>query len=321
MGVNKAHSVAKNKKMSSSNKRLPILVFGLLFACLGVLLLIQSFAAVVAVTATTNKTSVEKGQTFIVTLGTDSGTEPISIGHVRLTYDPTKIEYVSTDYANTSFTDNTPDKEEGAGFVQISRFTTSPTAGNVVIGRVTFKALASSGKLDIGIDRDNSNVFSAVSAADILGAVSGVSIDVKQPTSGGSGGGTTTPAIPPKVPKGDAVKVAPKPTTSSGSRIARTDYYVNRQLVGSSDSPTDPVNLDTNNLAEGTYEITAESFAEDGTTETTTSQLTVAPPTFFERFKLPIIASGVATAAVIAFFVLKFVFARSVPFYRTIGQH
>ena len=295
-------------------------MFGVFFACLGVFLLVQSFAAVVAVTVTSNKTAVEKDQTFIVTVGTNSGTEPISIGHVRLTYDTTKVQYVSTDYANTSFTDDTPEKEEGSGFVQMSRFTTSPSAGNVIIGRATFKALASSGKIDIGVDRNNSNIFSAVSAADVLGAVSGVSVDIKQPATGGSGGGVTTPTKP-KVPKGGSVQVAPKPTTSSGSRVTRTDYYVNRQLVGSSNGSSDPVNIATDNLAEGTYEITAESLAEDGTTETTTSQLTVTPPTFFERFRLPMIASGVAMAVVIGFFILKFVFARSVPFYRTIGQH
>jgi hypothetical protein len=135
----------------------------------------------VALNATSNKTSVEKDQTFIVTVGTDSGTEPISIGHARLTFDPTKVQYVSSDYANTSFTDNSPESTEGNGYVQLSRYTTQRPAGNLIIGRVTFKALASSGDLTINIDRQNSNVFSATDASDILAAVNGVTVSVREP--------------------------------------------------------------------------------------------------------------------------------------------
>lgn len=310
--------MAKNKKTQTKKSRLAFIVFGLMFACLGVYLVIQSFAAVVAIVSTSNKTSVEKGQSFIVTVGTDSGTEPVSIGHVRLTYDPTKVQYVSTDYTNTPFTNDTPDAATGAGFVQMSRYTTTPSAGNLVIGKATFKALASSGTIDIGVDRANSHVFSGATADDILGAVSGVAVEVKQPASGGAGGGTTPNN--PTVPKGDNVVVTPKPTTSTGAKVKKTDHYLNRQFVGTSNSPADPVNIDTDNLTEGSYDLTAEAEAVDGTTEETTTQLTVTAPSFFTRFKLPLIASGVAIIAIGGFIVLKFAFAHSVPFYRTIGQ-
>jgi hypothetical protein len=92
-------------------------------------------------------------------------------------------------------------------------------------------------------------------------------------------------------------------------------------LVGTSNSPSDPVNVDTDNLTEGTYDLTLQSQAEDGTTEETTTTLTITKPSFFARFRLPLIVAGATVVLIGVLFTLKAVMGHAVPFYRTLNQH
>ncbi|MCA9342836.1 hypothetical protein KC950_02365 [Candidatus Saccharibacteria bacterium] len=128
------------------------------------------------------------------------------------------------------------------------------------------------------------------------------------------GGGTTQP----QVPRGTTVVPQAPSTTSTGQKVTNTDYYLNGQYRGSSTGIDDPVRINTENLEPGTYEITAKSTAEDGSTEESAQQFKVKDDAILVKYRLPIVLAVSSILAVIIGVILKTIFTSTVPFYRTL---
>lgn len=153
-----------------------------LFALVGTFVLLRIFAASSQITLTTNATSnLKKDDTFVVTVTASTGGEPVSIGQAYIAYDPAKLAYVSSDYTGSAFDSDSPEATTGNGFVLMSRYTTTRPSGNLLIGKITFKVLASSGSAALSVDQSRSYVFSAQDASNILTGVNNASVTISSP--------------------------------------------------------------------------------------------------------------------------------------------
>ena len=139
-------------KIKSTKFRTVALV--LIIGIIGTVVLARIFAAGASANLSANVTSVEKNQTFEVTAKVSSDGTKLTIGQVYLTYDPSKVAYVSTDFSSSSFNTTSPENGTGSGFVRLSRYQFPPPypSGELIVGKVMFRALVDSGTIDIGID-------------------------------------------------------------------------------------------------------------------------------------------------------------------------
>ena len=79
---------------------------------------------------------------FIVTVHEDSGTDAVNAVEADLTYDQTKLQFVSADISNSAF-DNGLNPTGGSGIVKFSRAKNNSThTGDQVVGAVTFTVLS-----------------------------------------------------------------------------------------------------------------------------------------------------------------------------------
>lgn len=280
---------------------------------------------------TIDKTSVVQNNTFEVTL-TAKSTANMTLVSAFLNFESSKVSYVSTNYTGSPLAQSprNPDPGVESNRLIIERFKVPPgVAGDVVIGKFTFKATASSGVASFAINQADSALYTDAGSANILTGTTGTGIALTAPT---TGGGTTTPKPPtttpkptpkpvtkPTIPKGEAVKPAPISTTSDGKKVVKTDYYLNNQYAGTATSPDDQVSIPTENLVPGDYQITAKSQAEDGSTEESSQSFTIAPPSFVVKYRTPIVLSAASILAIVGFLVVRFVFSKAAPFYKTIG--
>lgn len=87
--------------------------------------------------------------TFEVRLNTQN--QPINAAQAILTYDTSKLEFVSID-SEQGVLDMKLIEKGGDGKVELVHGTAQKYAGNGLLARVTFKALADKGKTQIGFD-------------------------------------------------------------------------------------------------------------------------------------------------------------------------
>ncbi len=172
----------KRTKLIKKQKIVALLAI-IAFAVVGTVIALRIFAASPAqLSLSSSAPSVNSGDTFTVTVSANTS-EPITIAQAHLTFDPTKVSYVSTDYTGSPLVSDTPDITSGSGFVMLSRFTTPPyPTGNVLVARVTFRALATSGVMPITLDQSKSSLYSESDASNILASVSGTSVSITAPT-------------------------------------------------------------------------------------------------------------------------------------------
>ncbi len=172
------------------------------------------------------------GQTnFTVKVSANTGsTAGVSAVGARITFDATKVQYVSDDAVNAEKLTATPDDGVGSGYFQFSRYTTTPmSAGHAFTAvTLTFKALTSSGSLPIGLDRSNSYLQYASgpsSTADALGSVSGTMVSFQ-----------AAPA-PATCPAGQT-GTPPNCTTSSKTTTSTTNNTTTPTKTNTSATPT-----------------------------------------------------------------------------------
>lgn len=274
--------------------------------------------------------SVVQNNTFNVTL-TAKSTSKMTFASAFLGFDSSKVSFVSANYSGSPFTQSprNPDPTVEGNRLIIERFSLPPgTSGDVLVGTFTFKATASSGVASFGIDQTSSTLYSETSGANsILTGSTGTGIALTAPASTGGGGGTTTPTPPnptptptptPSIPRGEPVKPAPISTTTGGKKVVKTDYYLNNQYAGTAGSGSQ-VTIPTENLNPGQYEITARSQAEDGTTEESSQSFNIESPSLVVKYRTPIVLSLVTLVAVAGFFIVRFIFLKAAPFYKTLG--
>ncbi len=302
----------------------------------------------VSATLTPDKTTIAKDETVKITYTINAGSNDISVGKGYITFNPAEFEFVSRDYTGSELdTSVTNEETDGPGFATLARYTAPPfPSGNVVVGSVVLKALASNAAATISVDSSNSEVYigSTGQEATLNGGNTNVTIStatepdpvcedaaanntggalpctydptpppVVVPVTPGGGGGSI-----PTVPKGTTVIPQAPKTTSTGQTITSTDYYLNGEYQGTSTGAENPVEINTQNLAPGTYDITARSTAKDGSTEEATQSFKVRDDAILVKYRLPIVLAASSVLAVVVGIILKSLFSSAIPFYRTL---
>jgi chitodextrinase len=87
---------------------------------------------------------VTNGSTFTVSVRESSGTDPVNAVQANLTYDATKLDFVSIDSTGTAFATEA-EATGGAGVVKIARGTVTAVTGDQLVAKVTFRSKISTG--------------------------------------------------------------------------------------------------------------------------------------------------------------------------------
>jgi hypothetical protein len=171
-----------------------------------------------SITLSTSAATVTQGNQFTITVNASAG-EPISAVQAYITFDASKLGFVSADYGSATWNQDTGDTGSGTGFYQASRFKlpTYPTTGQIV--RLVFQANAT-GTTTLGVTSGNSLVFSGDTGQNILGSVSGVNVTVQAPAppAAAPSPGTTKPGTGSQPP----VTTPPTPSSTSEAEAAAT---------------------------------------------------------------------------------------------------
>jgi len=154
--------------------------------------LFSTFAASNLLTLSASKSSLRKGESVTVTLNASTDTE-ITLAHASVAYNPSKFQFISTDYSGSPLTSDSPESKTSNGSVTISRYKAGPPypRGSLFVAQLTFKAIADSGSSIIDIDQEKSALYEASEGNNIIGGVTGTSITINNTTSGGGSTGTT----------------------------------------------------------------------------------------------------------------------------------
>lgn len=144
--------------------------------------------------------SLVVGSTVNVTLYEDSGTDPVNAVQASVTYDATKLQYVSV-AEGTSFPTVAATSTSTPGIIRLARGTVpgSTATGNNAIATVTFRVLASSGTTSLSYDpafsyivrsTDNANILTSNSGASYTLVLPAPTVSAVSPVSGPTAGGT-----------------------------------------------------------------------------------------------------------------------------------
>src|SRR5579872_1658670 len=136
----KSHRVLANK-VNYRNSTI-FAVIGIL-AITGAILVYKSFAASGTLTLTPSSSTVNIGSNFTITIHANGGTDPLSGVEADLTYDTTKLQFVSATNTGTNFDTVLPPTNSN-GLIQIgaAHKGTTGLSGDQIVGTVTFTALA-----------------------------------------------------------------------------------------------------------------------------------------------------------------------------------
>lgn len=260
------------------SRKVYIILFVILFALIGVYTIVVTRAAgsgIVSLTPANNV--VNLGETVTVTVMADSQTVPVNAVQADLTYDTTKLDFVSIDAAGSAY-GLAVESNGGAGKVSIVRaITTSsttgsltPLTGNQKVATVTFRT-KSVGSTAIQVATSSLLLSHAESKNIITDRINSTI--------------TTTDKTPPTTPTS---LTSPSQTTTSNSlswgaatdnvRVVGYKIYRNGSMVGTATGTT---YTDTS-LAPKTsyiYSVAAYDAAGNESAKTTTINVTTKPDT------------------------------------------
>ncbi len=190
-------------KVAVKNKKLPIIVFVLLFAAVGAFFVINSFAS----TPTSSKIylsastySVSANTTFEVQIRENSGTVAVNTVQANISYPANLVDLVSIDATNTSF--GVQAQSTGAnGAILVARGSYTPRTGDQLVATLHFKSKTVSGNASLAFTTGTALISSDTNTA-ITGPYS--TSGTGAATIAISGTTTTTPSdtTPPTAPTG-----------------------------------------------------------------------------------------------------------------------
>lgn len=172
---------------------------------------------------------------FTVTVYENSGSEPVNAVDVNLTYDQSKLQFVSLSTSGSPFTTCTNSTGGGGKVNIVCALLGGSVTGNQKVGSVTFKALVGSGSSSVNFD-PSSKIVRSTDNSDIW--------------NGDTTGGNytfTTPAAPPPAQPSPSSSPGPAPASSS-TPSTNTPKTANTQTSSPSQNtpsqntpdPTDP---------------------------------------------------------------------------------
>jgi hypothetical protein len=207
-------------------KRLPSILTAVVAGVFGVILLRQTLAAPGQFAVTPSPTSVQSGNNVTLNLRIHPTSEVDGVD-ITLTYDQSKLQYVSTNPAGSAFSAQLSAPSGGGGTVRLARGITPgepAVSGDSFITQVTFKALTGSGSTGLNLSGDVSRLGASVPTATGTGTVNFTSPTPPppSPTPSPSPSPTPTPSPSPTSPSpsptspSPSAKPSPSPTPSSG---------------------------------------------------------------------------------------------------------
>lgn len=296
---NQNNNVGVFKKINSvfyksSGERKPFLfvVVTLLFATVGASLFISSMAAGETLYLTPSTSNISLGSNFTVTVRENSNTTPVNAVQADLTYDATKLQFVSISTTTSAF-DLGLAPTGGGGNVNIVRTKTGASlTGDQIVATVTFRAIGT-GATPVSFT-NVSEVLRTTDQANILEITTPATYTVSD---------TTAPSVPTGLIAGTrTVNSIAFSWTASTDNNAVTGYrvYRNGTLVNGNVSAT--TFTDTGRTPNTSYSYTVNAFDAAANTSAVSSALAIStlPDTIAPSVPTGLIA-GTRTVNSIAF--------------------
>jgi chitodextrinase len=231
----------------------------------GTVMLATKAAGVGVLSLAPATSNVSLGSNVVVTITENSSTTAVNAIEADLTYDQTKLQFVSIDTSTSPFNGLVARATGGGGTVFIADGTTTPTTGSQVVARVTFTAIGT-GATSVNFAA-SSGIAESTTNSDILGTTNGATYTIAD---------TTAPSVPTAL-----AKTATTATSVSLSWTAATDnvgvtgYKIFRggTQVGTSATTT---YTDTGLAPSNTYSYTVAANDAAGNTSAQSTALSAA---------------------------------------------
>lgn len=130
--------------------------------------------------------TVSEGDTFDVDVRVDTDGEDVNAAEAQLLYSASDLSFVEIDSSSSAF-EVEASESGGSGEVTISRGTTTPQSGDLLLSTVTFEAVAGGVTTDITFDEADSAVVRESDNQDILTSTTGGSYTLESTGDGGDG--------------------------------------------------------------------------------------------------------------------------------------
>jgi plastocyanin len=111
--------------------------------------------------------TVAQGTTFKVQVWADTYGHKVNAVQANIAYPADKLQYVSDDTTNSSFTINAQ-HSVSSGAIYIARGNIEPVTGRALVATITFKSLASSGQAQVGF-MNGSVIADSTTNTNVLG--------------------------------------------------------------------------------------------------------------------------------------------------------
>lgn len=214
----------KKLRNTLQQKNALIVVFVVVFAVLGVAYLtfssastptpVKVAAGTASFTLSPANSSVANGATLSVQISENSGSVPVNTVEPKITYDTSKLEYISKSTSGGAF-DVCFDTKVGSGIVDFScTKINGSTTNNQKVATINFKAKAGTGTTTIQFKSD-SNIFDGNNQNIWSGNTTGGTYTLTTP--GGNPTPTPTPTPSPSPSSGSGSSGSSSPTTSTPS--------------------------------------------------------------------------------------------------------
>lgn len=261
-------TVLKQKSKVLQPKFVAVLVA---LAIVGGYLVIRSFAASASMSLVPSATTVNIGSTFAVAIKVNTGGDTVNFVQANLTYDATKLDYVSVDDTGTAFP-SVASNQTGSGTLEIARFVPGGTAPvststtDALVTTVTFRAKAGGSAVPISLGA-GSVMINSGSNTDILAVKNNASLTLSD---------TQAPSVPTSLSAPTVTMTSIGLTwAASTDNVGVTSYRVYRggTLLGT----TTTTGYTDSGLAPGTgYSYTVSALDTVGNASAQTSALSVS---------------------------------------------
>jgi len=223
--------------------------------------MIPAFAASVTASYSPASQSIANGSNVVMTVTSSAGSNHILTDQLRVTFDSSKLQFVSANYAGSPLDTDAPDAGSGSGYYQISRYSlsTHPT-GNFTLATMT----VSSGSTSVGYAAGNSSVYIQEDggASNALTSVSGANYSFTSPPD------TTQPSVSVTAPSNNATvsggSVAFSANASDNIGVARVEFIVDGSVKNTDTSSPYATTIDSKTLSDGAHTFMAKSYDAAG---------------------------------------------------------
>lgn len=266
---------------------------------------------------TPNGGSFTVGQRFKVEIRENSNGEAINAVQVELGFPANMLEVWGIDHPGSDF-DVDAQRTAASGTAIVAKGTTTPFTGDKLVARVEFKVIAAGSiniqvrdNSVLVSSQGNKNIVDSRVGANIVGVSAprpgppgppgtpGASPSpqpipttrpIPVPSPGSSPNVTITPSPTPATPSPQPIILPDESeievdqpaiietTPSTEKAVTKVEYSINGKVVRTVSDPPYSYSVETGNLRNGTYTLTVKTYYDDGTTDSTDSQLLVKNP-------------------------------------------